>query len=144
MSDSLGGTVIIIMIVVFILFGLGYVAFNVNYTKAFRMKDKIISLYNEHKGKCDSDCASEIKSYAQKIGYVSARINCPCSGSGNDGYCVCQYPIEKKSDSSSYNDLGDKYYYHVVTKININIPIFNKMIDLKLFDVSGDTEAFIA
>ena len=35
MSDSLGGTVIIVLIVLFITIVSGYLAFNVNYTKAF-------------------------------------------------------------------------------------------------------------
>ena len=44
MRDALGGSVTIVIIVVFIVIVLGYLAFNVNYTKAFRMKDKIISV----------------------------------------------------------------------------------------------------
>ena len=47
MRDSLGGAVNIIIIVVFIVIALGYMAFNVNYTKAFRMKNKIISVNKE-------------------------------------------------------------------------------------------------
>ena len=47
MRDALGGTVTLVIIVVFIVIALGYMAFNVNYTKAFRMKDKIITLYDD-------------------------------------------------------------------------------------------------
>ena len=45
MRDSIGGSVVLIIIVVFIVVALGYMAFNVNYTKAFRMKNKVIAVY---------------------------------------------------------------------------------------------------
>ena len=50
MRDAFGGAVNIYIIVVFIVFALGYMAFNVNYTKAFRMKDKIVALYEKYNG----------------------------------------------------------------------------------------------
>ena len=56
MRDAMGGTVVLVIIVVFIVVTLGYMAFNVNYTKAFRMKNKIISVYEDYKGDCQSDC----------------------------------------------------------------------------------------
>jgi hypothetical protein len=44
MRDAMGGSVALVIIVVFIVIALGYMAFNVNYTKAFNMKNKIIYL----------------------------------------------------------------------------------------------------
>ena len=52
MRDSLGGAVNVFIIVIFIVFALGYMAYNVNYTKAFRMKNKIVFTYEKYKGKC--------------------------------------------------------------------------------------------
>ena len=46
MRDALGGTVVLVIIVVFIVIVSGYMAFNVNYTKAFRIKNKIVDNYN--------------------------------------------------------------------------------------------------
>ena len=43
MRDALGGIVNITIIVVFLVIVSGYLAFNVNYTKAFRVKNKIIT-----------------------------------------------------------------------------------------------------
>ena len=43
MRDAFGGIVNISMIVVFLVVVSGYLAFNVTYTKAFRMKNKIIT-----------------------------------------------------------------------------------------------------
>ena len=71
MNESLGGLVNIVIISVFIVIAMGYIAFNVNYTKAFRMKDKIITVYDKYDGNCDinSPCSDEIKEYAREIGY---------------------------------------------------------------------------
>ena len=63
MRDALGGTVTISIIVIFIVFSLGYMAFNVNYTKAFRMKDKIVAMYEKYNGSCGTDCEQEILEY---------------------------------------------------------------------------------
>ena len=66
MRDALGGTVVLMIIVIFIVFALGYMAFNVNYTKAFRMKNKIISVYEDYKGNCSSsECQKAITDYAK-------------------------------------------------------------------------------
>ena len=69
MRDSLGGLVSIFIIVVFVVLIMGYLAFNVNYTKAFRMRDKVIDVYNRHDGDCNNDCKKEIIDYAKEIGY---------------------------------------------------------------------------
>ena len=48
MRDAIGGAVNIVIIVVFIVIVLAYLAFNVNYTKASRMKNKIIATYEDY------------------------------------------------------------------------------------------------
>ena len=45
MRDGLGSAVMIAIIVVFIAIVSGYLAFNVNYMKAFNMKNKICQKY---------------------------------------------------------------------------------------------------
>ena len=59
MRDAFGGIVNISMIVVFLVIVSGYLAFNVSYTKAFRVKNKIITTIEQYEGLCDedSDCA---------------------------------------------------------------------------------------
>ena len=43
MRDAFGGLLNMVIIVVFLVLVSGYLAFNVNYTKAFRVKNKIIT-----------------------------------------------------------------------------------------------------
>ena len=144
MRDAIGGSVTIVIIVVFIVFALGYLAFNVNYTKAFRMKDKIVTLYDDYDGNCrnNSKCQEEIKKYAKQIGYtadpgIGNQMKCPSGYSSTNGiYC------EKKVSVNNVKDQGSKYYYKIVTKINLEIPIIKNILNFRFFYIFGDTKTY--
>lgn len=143
MRDAYGGIVNITFIVVFIVIISGYLAFSVNYNKAFRVKNKIISAIEECEGisKNDtSDCAHQaIEGYMQQVGYsVPKDFNSSvCTGElstvGN-GWCAQENVV-------STGELGNKSYYTVVTAVNIDLPIINRILpSMKLFQVSGNTK----
>ena len=153
MRDSIGGSVTLVIIVVFIVIALGYMAFNVNYTKAFRMKDKIITIYNDYQGKCESKCKQEIKDYANQIGYSSGgNLKCPSDGeySVEDGfknvdnlYCIGKVPVFKDGTEGAISDLSNRaYYYKIVTKIDVQMPIINNVLNFRFFYLSGDTQTY--
>ncbi len=156
MRDAIGGSVSIIIIVVFIVIALGYLAFNVNYTKAFRMRDKIIAVYEDYDGDCGNDCKTVIHNYARKIGYRLGNLNCGTLNSSfipvDDMYCVRETVVQGdrgdssishiKNSDSRYSDVRAKHYYTIVTKINIELPIISNIFDFGLFYISGDTKTF--
>lgn len=140
MRDAMGGTVVVVIIVVFIVLVSGYLAFNVNYTKAFRMKNKIISYYDDYNGNCDtsSACRQKIHKYANDIGYKSSGITCPTGYSLRDNlYCSQEVRVSEKG-----RDTNAKKYYKIVTKINIDIPVFKFISTLRFFNVSGNTKTY--
>ncbi len=167
MRDSIGGTVILMIIMVFMVFAIAYLAYNVNYQKAFRMKNKIISIYEKHNGHCTNDssnnCVKEILDYANEIGYDTDN-NFDCGkleyvkGSNFTGsatfasgakqlYCVRGLEQASKdreaSGSAVYDDTGKvNCYYQIVTKINIRIPIIENVIGTPALYVTGDTKVF--
>ena len=139
MRDAMGGTTTLVIIVVFIVFALGYMAFNVNYTKAFRMKDKIISIYDKYSGNCDSTCNKEIENYAKDIAYSAGTTwACPDKNYTKVGSLYCYKKVNVKSTS----DGKDKYYYKIITRINIQVPIINNVLNLSIFYIRGDTKTF--
>lgn len=161
MRDAMGGSVVIVIIVFFIVAVSAYLAFNVNYTKAFRMKNKIISYYEEYKGDCynvGSTCHRKIKKYADEIGYDPADLNCDSLGkcTGSRGrtkdcykeigrlYCVKKVEKNKLDDPTLYvhdDTGGSSFYYKIVTKIDIKIPILNNVFGkLQVFQITGDTK----
>ena len=81
MRDSIGGIPVIVIVTLFIVISLGYIAFNVNYTKAFRMKNKAIELFEEYHGAdhCTNEsagCGKRLKDYADSVGYNPGKLDC--------------------------------------------------------------------
>ena len=140
MRDALGGTVNIIIIVMFIVIALGYITFNINYTKAFRVNDKIVSLYEQNKGNCGaaSTCATQIKEYAHDLGYqTDLNFSCPNGFSKQDNiYCLKTVDVKNNSEIKESN----AKYFVIVTKTKVSIPIINNIMDLDVFSVRGSTK----
>jgi len=156
MNEGVGSTTIIVIIMVFISVVSAYMAYNVNYTKAFRMKNKIISLYEEYDGHCESECHAKIIEYGKQIGYKSATLKCddnPFVPSGSVsqpftdiGYCEYKVMVEK-TDRSRVDVYEDNhsvpgYYYRILTRIDIRIPIIQNVLQLNALNVTGDTKVF--
>ncbi len=156
MNESIGSTTVLTIIVVFIALVSGYMAYNVNYTKAFRMKNKIIALYEENEGICGSSCQDEIVAYAREIGYNPAgNLNCndtdikpigiTSSYGSNKKGLYCEYKIKVQKSKVSDNvfvDSKDEYYYRILTRINIQIPIIQNIFKLRVLNITGDTKSF--
>lgn len=141
MRDAFGGVVNLAMIVVFLVLVCGYLAFNVNYTKAFRVKNYIITSLEQYEGNCSNGtaCSSKIRSYIKKVGYSAPNFSLDgyvC----NYGYCYKEFSASQET-GNSVKEMENQVYYHVVTQINIDIPIINKIMPgLKIFQISGNTK----
>lgn len=150
MRDAIGSTVMVTIIIAFIIIVSSYLAYNVNYTKAFRMKNKIISIYEDYKGVCSESCEDEIYEYARSIGYQPATLN--CSGtyelkpSGNPLYCAKKVTVNSTYSTSNPDkvvpDKDGTNYYKIVTRINIQIPLFDNIFNFGFMYVTGDTKIF--
>lgn len=146
MRDAYGGIVNLSMLVFFLVLVCGYLAFNVNYTKAFRVKNYVITSLEQYEGNCGKDtaCYNKINNYIRQIGYsVPIKPSDKLVIDGYtcfDGYCYKEFETKNES-SGAVSENNDKVYYKVVTRIYIDIPIIrNIMPGLRLFDVSGNTK----
>lgn len=140
MRDAVGGVVNISLIATFIALISGYMAFNINYTKAFRMKNRVITALELYSGKCNfqdahDECTQYIEDYRTKIGY-EFEIDCKDSPTN---YCGKGYRAIK---DNSNNDNGvKKSYYKVVTHVTIDIPVVERVMKyIPGFDVTGSTK----
>ncbi len=155
MCEGIGSPIVVVVMVVFIACVSAYMAYNVNYTKAFRMKNKIIATYEKYNGECYSDCQKEIKDYAVDIGYRPGLQGNFCDNNkdvpssvdrtqyfSDPGYCEYKINIRKQRGTNIVDDYNHKdgYYYRIATVINIRIPIMQKMMQFNY--VSGDTKDF--
>lgn len=143
MRDALGGVINIQFILIFIVLVSGYLAFSVNYTKAFRAKNKIIDVYEAYEGNLKNPGAQEkIDTYLKKIGYRPAEEyinaanaqcgkNCDCS---SGLYCVETIAVEGESSL-------ERSYAEVTTFISIDFPIINQILPhIDFFKVKGSTK----
>ena len=153
MSNAFGGLTNIAIIVVFLVLVMGYLAFNVQYSKAFKVKNMVITTLEQYEGDCDYDstCDKKIQKYINQVGYgtrdVKVNSSCPTGVENsvdvyhcNNGYCYCKVQLAKSSDDL-YKNI-EKEYYHVVTHVELNIPIINRVLSgLRFFEVSGDSKS---
>lgn len=147
MNDGVGSAVTLTIIVAFIAVVSAYMAFNVNYTKAFRMKNKVVDNYNKYGIECrspSSECYKEIVNYAAELGYKPRKVLCPKADdstnfypSSNEYYCAVGR--KKLKDDDAVSD-SDHYYFTIVTTIDIDIPIVRNVFGLRLLTITGDTK----
>ena len=150
MRDGIGSVILITIIIVFIVCASSYLAYNVNYTKAFRMKNKIISIYEDYDGVCSSSCEDEIYQYASDLGYSPASLDCgsyEARPTDKPLYCVKKITVntEAAHPGNPGKVIEDKigtHYYKIVTRININIPIFDNIFGARFLYINGDTKLF--
>ena len=127
------------IVLVFIVLFSGYLAISINYSKAFKVKNEIITIIEKNEGfttktgsQTDNSTEKQIDSYLEKIGYQTATtLNCPedIYGEGTTartgGYCI------KRIETTQGN------YYKVTTFVKIELPlIWNTF----TFPVSGETK----
>ena len=71
MRDAIGGVFTLQIILVFVLLINGYMAYSVNYTRAFRVKNEIINIVEQKEGFTEGGTAAdEISALVKTAGYV--------------------------------------------------------------------------
>ena len=138
MKDSIGAIPSLALVFMFIIIISGYLAFSVNYSKAF---DVLQEEENLTSNRAKNSIREEITSYSQLIGY-SASTNftakeCNRSeGWNNDlgeGWC---YKIVDENATSM-----DMRYIKVKTFVSIDVPIINRVLpNLRFFMLEGSTK----
>ena len=152
MNEGVGNVTILVIIMVFITVVSAYMAYNVNYTKAFRLKNKIIATYDKYDGQCDSTsvCWDEIEKYAKEIGYTKHNnLRCdrdkPAGSTAQERYYFCEYKVDV-NNSAAGTDVQDEgkahYYYRILTRIDIQIPVVQNVLSLRALTVTGDTKVY--
>ena len=145
MKEAIGQAFSLEFIIVFLLILNGYMAFNVNYTKAFRVKNEIRSIVQKNEGLTDL-ALDDIDAYMQKVNYTQnkgfstwCRDNnlYVCTINGRS-FCMDVTTSDKYGTRNGHNIAA---YYTIYSFVDINIPIVNRFFDKigHLFVVSGET-----
>ncbi len=150
MKESSGGIPALTLVFAFIIIISGYLAFSINYSKAFKMKSRIVDVIQASenftdKKVTDAEIAANIKNYADSIGYsASTEFTKTCDSSLGwktdlgEGWCYKVITKQNKNESVTTT------YVAVKTFVSIDIPIFNKLFpNIRYFQVDGSTKATI-
>jgi len=128
MRDSVGGTFMIYVFIVFLAVYITFVAVAFNYARAFRVKNKVIDIIEQNEGirdysdVSDSSVLGQIDSYLGQVSYIVNGIDDKkCSGydyvNSTRGYCIHEYSVNNNGITSKY--------YKVKTFIRLEIPFMN-------------------
>lgn len=154
MRESIGATWIFSICLTFIILFTAYLAISVNYAKAFRIKNHIVSTIEENEG-YSGDLEQSISTYLISQGY-SASGTCPetievdgtntlalrtdwdrvaCingKADGRCGVCIYQMPVTTGNDDIC----AGRSYYKVIAFFKFDLPVVNF---ITTFKVSGDS-----
>ncbi len=138
MREAIGGTWIFSIVIVFIVLFSSYLAISVNYSKAFKVKNNIISIIEQNEG-LNSTAQSEINRYLSGVGY---HVYSSCDkANGEKGYGPnnknnsYRYCVSKRTSGEG---TFKKTYYKVRVFFRLDLPILSSVF---VFPVTGETKA---
>lgn len=145
MKEAFGGVFSLMLVAVFLVLAIGLLGFVVSYTKAFKMKNAIISTIEEYEGAgCypeglktgvafeNSACQKKIYEEAQNLNYNPPAVTCPAGfeSGARDLYC---YKIS--------NESSGKVIFTVITRVDVGFALMKNIFGWSIFQVGGDTKA---
>lgn len=162
MRDAIGGALTMEIILVFLVLVNSYLAYSVNYTRAFRVKNAIIDLIENNEGypagmsiSCSSSATDNdfsgrlcniVRSYGYNAkGYPNGDEKCPNGvnpgGLSDLGLCIIPHSNINGQDISNPNGRYIGVYYTVYSYINIDLPILRNFFENMpgIFRIQGDT-----
>lgn len=148
MREALGNYYSLVIVFMAFIIISGFIAFNTNYNKAFKMKNRIITILEKYDNNpSNEEAKEEIRKYAKSIGYnASTEYTSGCTSadytidSNNTGWC---YKVNTSSSDKTNGSVKEyvSTYVDVRTFVSIDIPIFNVLFShINFFAVNGSTK----
>lgn len=144
MRESIGGTWLFTIVIVFIVLFTSFLALSINYSKAFKVKNGIVNIVEKNEG-LSAKAKEEIKDYLSSVGYV-VYSSCPSythvsnleSAKGFERSATnlsrYKYCIARVIDN---NGNIQKNYYKVTVFFRVDLPIFGEIFT---FPITGETK----
>ena len=139
MQDAFGGLLSMGIIIFFLVLVSGILGFTYSYAKAFRMKDFVITTFEQYDalGCTDGINSSDDTAYKylirQKANQLTYNTDMSCR--------VSEGEVRGVNGLFCYKEkyVNDRLVYEITTQVNIEIPIINNLFGLKIFQVHGST-----
>lgn len=139
MKAATGNALLINIIIVFLVVVLGVLVTSITYTKAFRVKNRILEVIENYDGDFNNhedDIRNDITVNLSNVGYrLKGTSTCKTLSDGttmyregNDYYyCVYRYNTARG------------FYYKVVTYMYLDLPVINQVLNIPVY---GETKVF--
>lgn len=169
MREAIGSSLLLNIAIVFIGVISAFLISSIAYSKAYKVKNRIVSIIEKFDGQCNfegygtDNCTIAIENDLNAMGY-SSNINSTCPGveysSENEdilsvaliydgfdtGHKYCIYKYEMCDYTNPYGNSrvcsqnsSVLYYYKVKTFMHFDIPLIGQFLE---FPVSGETKTF--
>lgn len=140
MREALGSYLNYVVLFVFLLLVTGFIALAMNYSKAYRMKNTILTALEKNEGNVNQNVENTISERASSLGYripSSTLEDWRGEGADNSSYtCITNEGwCYKKNSSEKFKSVD------IVVFINVDIPVINKVIPKSFFSMSGTTNS---
>lgn len=134
MKESIANSYIFTIIIVFVAIISLIIVSSISYSKAFKVKNKLIDIIEKYDG-YDDNARDEIEEYLGKAGYKINYTNKGCPNEGDEidtdsNYRYCIYKYNK----------GRGIYYKVVSYMFFDLPLVEGLIEIP---VSGETRLLL-
>lgn len=136
MRDAFGGAFMIQLFLVFILIYVSFTAVALNYAKAFKAKNIIVSYLEEHEvstigNEMTAEAESEMREYFEKelVGGINYVFPTSCNATNTNTRCYEDIGVmieEIEPTDSQKNKLG--VYYKVTTYFGFQLPFFDRLL----------------
>lgn len=150
MRDAKGTYLNLTLLFFFIMLVSGFISLAINYTKAYRVKNNVLSYLEKYEGNTSyNDMLEATYRYSRSIGYradqealgkaESEGYSCPTYNGETIGWCY-----KKNPPVASSSELGEvpikKFTVDIVVFVNLNIPVIKQMLSrFRFFWMSGTT-----
>ena len=147
MRDAIGGVMSLQIIVIFLILVNCYLAFSVNYTKAFRVKNEIRSIIEKNEGLTCS-AMEQINDLMFKASYsINEGYTTWCQKNGYNvatteaGSFCYKYQKVDVTGTSNQNNTYKGAYYTIATFVDMDVPLMNKILPFAggAFIIKGET-----
>lgn len=157
MKEAIGGTWLFGIVITFIVFFTTFISFSTNYSRAFNVKDEVLTIIERYKG-VNKTSVSKINKRLSKLGYTGDG-KCADSGesnyesdnysywlgfkhsslsgienSKNSNYCVRRYLISSANNGPVGHPTAA--YYQVVVFFKLDWPVVGDVFEVR---VEGET-----
>jgi len=155
MREAIGGAWILSLVVVFILIFAAYLAISINYSKAFHIKDAVVSIIEKNEGHCGADASDGSRALiAEYLAAEGYRVFGNCRGdeevhlaeSTNPGrgmYCLervettqTHWPTRPSPTLIPPDQRVSTGYYRITLFFRFDLPLLGNILT---FRVPGET-----